>query len=74
MRPRTDRNESFRSKSTESEELLRSTSATSEGVGEERPLYPKRDRAALGADRSPEPRPEGPGKGERSQPDAERAP
>ena len=38
------------------------------------PLYPKRDRSALGADRSPKPSPEGPGWGEWSWPDAERSP
>ena len=73
MRQRTDRNESSRYKSTEPEILLRSSSATPEGAGEEKPRNPEWDRSARGAACTPEPSPEGPGRGERARPDAEQA-
>ena len=44
-----------------------------EGAGEERPCNPKRDRSARRAACTPELNPEGPGRGERARPDAERA-
>ena len=68
MRRRTDLNKSSRSKSTEPEILLRSSSTTPEGAGEEKLRNPE-----LRSARTPEPSPEGPGRGEQARPDAERA-
>ena len=63
MRPRTDRKESSRSKSTVSKALERSSSATPEGAGSRRPPS-ERYRSAPADDRAVQP--EGPGQGERS--------
>ena len=64
MRPRTDRKESSRSKSTASKALERSSSATPEGEGGRRPPTPERNLSAPADDRAVQP--EGPGRGERS--------
>ena len=58
---------SWMRRSTERNERSRSLPTAPEGAGEEQPWKIKRDRQSHGADRPPEPRPEGPGWGERVQ-------